>query len=106
MFARIIRARATRLAAAAGLTATIVTGGVAASVTEASTPTGATISDTSTSTTWTGGPFLVPNVTAQAGSPVCTAPTSCDDFALRVQTPAGYGDTHQLNIQVSWPTSA
>jgi hypothetical protein len=101
----LVRTRTTRLLAAAALTASVVATGVSA--TEASTPNAGTVSDTSTSTTWTGGPFVVANVTAQAtGLPNCTAPQSCDDFTLHVSTPAGYGDTHQLRIQVGWPTAA
>ncbi|MBF4763492.1 pre-peptidase C-terminal domain-containing protein [Nocardioides islandensis] len=102
---RVARSRSARLLTAAALTAVLVTGGVA--ITEASTPTEGTVSSTATSTSWTGGPFLVPNVTAQAtGLPDCTAPQSCDDFTLHVSTPAGYGDTHQLRIQVGWPNTA
>ena len=102
---RVARSRSARLLTAAALTATLVTGGVA--ITEASTPTEGTVSSTATSTSWTGGPFLVANVTAQAtGLPDCTAPQSCDDFTLHVSTPAGYGDTHQLRVQVGWPNTA
>ena len=102
---RITRTRSARLAAAVILTAALVSGEVAA--TQASTPNSGTVSDSATSTTWTGGPFLVANVTAQAtGLPVCTVPQSCDDFTLHVNTPAGYGDTHQLRVQVGWPNAA
>jgi hypothetical protein len=62
------------------------------------------VSDTSTSVTWTGGPFVAPNVTGNAlDSPTCSVPQSCDDFTLHVSTPAGYDATHSLKIDVSWP---
>ncbi len=74
---------------------------------DASTPTQGTVSTSALSTSWTGGPFTVPNVTGNAtGDPICTAPQSCDDFTLHVRTPAGYGDTHQLRIQVTWTNTA
>jgi hypothetical protein len=73
----------------------------------ASTPTEGTVTDTSTSVSWTGGPFAVPNVTGTAlDAPDCTVPQSCDDFTLHVSTPAGYGDTHSLRIDVNWPETA
>ena len=41
---------------------------------------------------WAGGPFVAPNATGNAlDQPDCTAPPSCDDFTLHVDTPAGYG---------------
>ena len=57
--------------------------------------------------TWSGGPFVVPNTTGTAlDAPDCSAPQSCDDFLLHVSTPAGYGDAHQLKIDVSWANTA
>jgi hypothetical protein len=88
---------------AVAATALAISGAVAAS---GSTPSAGTVTDTSGARTWTGGPFLVANVTAQAGDPVCTVPQSCDDYALTVSTPAGYGDTNNLKISVGWPNSA
>jgi hypothetical protein len=73
----------------------------------ASSPDEGIVSDTSTSTSWGGGPFVEPNVTGTAlDAPDCTVPQSCDDFTLHVSTPAGYGDAHSLKIEVSWPTTA
>jgi hypothetical protein len=92
------------LAVAALATLTLVLGLDTAGV--ASTPTRGTVSDTARSVSWTGGPFAVANPTAQAlDSPDCSVPSSCDDFALHVDTPAGYGDSHQLKIDVKWPDS-
>jgi len=92
-------------AAALALTAAALTLGNGA--TDASTPSSGTVTDTARSTSWGGGPFLVPNVTAQAGdAPVCTVPQSCDDYALNVSTPAGYGLDHQLVVKVGWVNTA
>ncbi len=72
----------------------------------ASTPAGGSVSDTSTTTSWSGGPFVVANVTATAGEVQCGTATPCDDYQLTVSTPAGYGTDHQLKIKVSWPNPA
>ena len=73
----------------------------------ASSPGEGTVSDSSTSVSWTGGPFVAPNTTGTAlDAPDCSAPQSCDDFTLHVSTPAGYGDTHSLKVDVTWPQTA
>src|SRR3954451_16892688 len=93
--------RLTGLAAAAALVAAALTTSTSA---QASSPTEGSVSDISPSVSWGGGPFVAPNPTAQAsGLPDCTAPSSCDDFTLRVSAPAGYGETHALKIDVTWP---
>ena len=57
--------------------------------------------------TWTGGPFAVPNATGNAlDQPDCSAPQSCDDFTLHVDTPRHYGAHHQLKVRVGWSNSA
>src|SRR4051795_671358 len=73
---------------------------------DAATPTEGSVSDTATTTTWTAGPFVAPNTSAQAGDPVCGSPQLCDDYTLHVSTPPGYGDGHQLAISVSWANTA
>ena len=73
---------------------------------DAATPTEGSVSDTATSTTWTAGPFVAPNASAQAGDPVCGSEQLCDDYTLHVSTPPGYGDGHQLAISVSWANTA
>ncbi|MEP7020275.1 MAG: CARDB domain-containing protein [Pseudonocardiales bacterium] len=98
-----MRAAHTRLAAVVFTAALVCTGVVAAS---GASPSAGTITDTSGPRTWTGGPFLVANATGTAGAPVCTVPTSCDDYVLTVATPAGFGDTNSLKIQVGWPNAA
>ena len=72
---------------------------------DAATPTGGAVSDGSRSIQWTGGPFVVPNVTGTSGTVTC-GPGLCDDFALHVSTPSGYGASHQLKVTVGWPVAA
>jgi hypothetical protein len=98
-----LRSRTTRLTALAALLAA----GVGVSTADAATPTEGSVSDTSTTTSWTGGPFLTANVTGTAlDQPDCSAPTSCDDFTLHVSTPAGYGTDHVLTVKVGWTNTA
>ena len=61
-----------------------------------------TISSANPTITYSDGPFVVPNATAQAGDPICTVPMSCSDFALTV---AVDDPTKQVRISVSWPIS-
>ncbi len=101
----LLRSRIAWTAAAATLAAGFLV--AESGSTTASTPSSGSISDTATSTSWGGGPFLVANITGTAlDTPDCSLPESCDDFTLNVSTPAGYGDDHQLVIKVSWPTTA
>jgi PKD domain len=71
-------------------------------------PPNGTVSPASPTLTYTGGPFVAPNVTAQAGPPICTAPMSCDDFILTVDMSPGPNPdpAKQVKIVVSWPVSA
>ncbi len=73
----------------------------------ASTPSSGSVTAGSPIASRGGGPFTVPNVSGTAtGTPDCTAPGACDDFTLKVTTTATYGATHNLKIDVSWPTAA
>lgn len=71
-------------------------------------PPSGTISLASPSLTFSGGPFIAPNPTAQAGPPVCTVPMSCDDFALTVNMTGGPNPdpAKHVKISVGWPISA
>jgi hypothetical protein len=101
----VARRRTAVRAAVLALTAAAITFGSA--TTDASTPSSGTVTDTSTSTAWGGGPFVVPNATAQAlDAPDCSVPQSCDDYTLNVSTPAGYGLDHQLVVKVGWSNTA
>jgi hypothetical protein len=78
----------------------------------ATTPSNGTISDSSTSVTYTGGPFTVPtNATDNASGPVtCDAADPCDDFPLTINISSAYKTAHPddlVKIVVSWtdPTS-
>jgi len=65
------------------------------------------VSDSSTTATWTAGPFAVPNATGAAGDPTCgSAATPCDDYKLSVGVPSGYDADHSLRVDVKWPNSA
>ena len=44
-------------------------------------------------------------ITGAAGDVAC-GPQLCDDFALHVSTPAGYGSSHQLTVKVAWAQAA
>lgn len=103
----LIALRVKRLTGLAATCALVCAAPTYSSTAEASTPDHGTVSDTSTSASWGGGPFVAPNPTGTAlDAPDCTSPQSCDDFTLHVSTPAGYGDTHALKIDVTWPTAA
>ena len=85
----------------------LVGGAVSLSSAQAATPAEGTVTGSSRTVTWSGGPFAAPNATGNAlDQPDCTAPDSCDDFTLHVSTPAGYGQDHQLVVKVKWPQSA
>ncbi len=100
---RLVRSRTLRATALAVL----VAGGLTMSTADAATPTEGSVSDTSTTTSWSGGPFVAPNATGSVQDPPdCSVPTSCDDFTLHVSTPAGYGTDHDLVIKVGWTDTA
>lgn len=91
-----------RRGVALGAAALLVAGLTAFAGAEAATPSSGTVSDGAPTLTYTGGPFLVSNPTGTAGDVDCSLPNSCDDFALTVNTPAGYGDGHALKISTRW----
>ncbi|WP_431961938.1 hypothetical protein [Actinacidiphila sp. bgisy160] len=90
---------------AAGLLA-LVAGTLPSASAGAATPPTGSISDTAPTTTWSAGPFAVPNVSGTAGTVSCGNVQPCDDYALRVSVPAGYDAGHSLRIDVRWPGSA
>jgi hypothetical protein len=94
-----------RLALAATLGAAVLMA-PAALPADAADPSSGTVTDTSTTVTWSAGPFATPNPTNAAGDPTCNAVTVCDDYALHVSTPPGYGGGHQLAISVAWANTA
>lgn len=73
---------------------------------DAATPASGSVSDTAPTTTWSAGPFAVPNVSGTAGGDVtCGDAQLCDDFALRVSVPSGYDAGHSLRIDIKWPNA-
>ncbi len=70
----------------------------------AATPPSGTLTETSGPLTYTSGPFLISNPSAQAALDCTTLP--CDDFALTVNLPATYANTHNIVISTSWPLAA
>ena len=74
--------------------------------TQAATPTGGSLSPSAPNLHYTAGPFAVPNVTGTTGTVDCSAPGSCDDYALNVATPAGSAASYTVKVSVSWPNSA
>jgi hypothetical protein len=73
---------------------------------DAADPSSGTVTDSSTTVTWSAGPFATSNPTGAAGDPTCNAATVCDDYALHVSTPPGYGGGHQLAISIGWTNTA
>lgn len=99
--------RRTRLLVAVTAVGALVAGAIGIGTADAASPTSGTLSDTSGPVTWSGGPFVTANVTAQVnGEPDCTLPSSCDDFALHVSAPAGYDTDHNVQIKVGWSNTA
>ncbi len=75
----------------------------------AATPASGTLTDVSGPITYTAGPFLVPNPTPVPevdSGPECDNPIQpCDDYALTVSVPAGYGATHPyaaVKVTMGW----
>jgi hypothetical protein len=66
---------------------------------QAATPTSGTLTPTSGILQWSGGPFTPPGAPTAACT---TKPPTTDDFKLTVKTPAGYGLSHRLQIQVDF----
>jgi PKD repeat protein len=74
--------------------------------TKAAMPANGTLTNNSGPITYTAGPFLVPNPTAQAGDgPICNAATPCDDFILNVNVTPGTQTNYKVKIAVAWPVS-
>jgi len=76
----------------------------------APTPPGATISPATTVITYTSGPLsgINPSGTTGVVDPVCI-PNSCDDFALTIDLPQSYRDTHEddvVLVRLSWTNAS
>ena len=66
----------------------------------AANPSSGTLSASNPTLTYTGGPHLISNPSAQVGLNCTELP--CDEYALTVDLPASYEETHQIRINVSW----
>ena len=69
------------------------------------TPPNGTLTDSSGPVTFTGGPYLVANPSAQAnGIPTCNAVLVCDEFALTVSgLSAATTASKYIRVEVRWP---
>jgi hypothetical protein len=66
----------------------------------AANPASGTLSVANPTLTYTTGPNLVSNPTGTVALDCATLP--CDEYALSVDVPAAYEDTHQVRIHISW----
>ena len=75
----------------------------------AATPSSGTLTDTTTTLTYTAGPFVVPNVTDNVnGTPTCSATVpaeQCDTYTLTVNVAAADKTTKQINVSISFPNA-
>jgi hypothetical protein len=70
-------------------------------------PSSGTLSVANPDITYTSGPFVVSNPSAQAADePVCTTQQVCDDFTLTVSVPASFENTHNIEVRTFWDNSA
>lgn len=84
--------------------------GMIAGVATASTPPSGTVSPSTPSITFTGGPFTSVNPSNNVqDEPDCSlVPNSCDDFLLTISIPPGYTATHPgevVTVSVGWTTA-
>jgi len=82
------------------LLACIALSAVALPTAEGATPAAGTVSPTAASTSWTGGPFLVPN---PSGTCVGTVTPGCDTFSLTIAPPATGSYTVNVAVTPSSP---
>ncbi len=64
-----------------------------------------TLSTSTTTLTYTHGPFFVANPSDQVGPPTCTAATPCDDYTLNVNVPSGTDATQQIAVNFTYDQS-
>ena len=68
-------------------------------------PSSGTLSPTTATLTYTGGPFDFDNDSAPAGgvTPTCAAPAlPCDQFALKVSIPPADGTSYVVTVSIGW----
>jgi len=74
----------------------------------AASPSSGTISPSTPSLAYGGGPFMSINQTDQDGATtiVCSPASPCDDFALGISIPSGDTNTYIFTVKVSWTDKA
>jgi hypothetical protein len=104
---RVVRGRMKILKSRAFLASSLCfAAALAASVAgSAASPGSGTLTPTSGPLSYSGGPNLVSNPSGTAGEVDCVT-LPCDDFALTINVPASYEDTHQVRIEITWPIPA
>ena len=70
----------------------------------AASPASGTLSVASPTLTYSAGPNLVSNPSGTAELNCTELP--CDEYALTIDVPASYENTHQVRIHISWPSPA
>ncbi|MDP9024153.1 MAG: hypothetical protein M3N13_02105, partial [Candidatus Eremiobacteraeota bacterium] len=67
-----------------------------------------TLSPSTPTLTYSGGPFTASNQTSPTGDtpPICTSATPCDQYALTVAIPAGDTKTYRVTVSVGWTNTA
>jgi hypothetical protein len=70
----------------------------------AGTPSSGTLSPAHPLITYTGGPFATSNPSSPVGEnpPVCSPATPCDDFALKIDIPAGDNNNYSAVVTIDW----
>jgi hypothetical protein len=80
-------------------------------IASAAMPSSGTISETTPTLTYTGGPFPVSNPTPSpiSSAPTCNAAATCDPFTLTVTLPANYATLHPdhfVSVRIDWESLA
>lgn len=68
----------------------------------AANPSSGTLSVANPTLTYTAGPFAISNPSGTAGEVQCNAQFPCDEYALTVNVPAGYDNTHSIKVTTTY----
>lgn len=93
------------LIALALMACVVATFSVATFIGSAATPSSGTLSTATPLLTYTAGPFLVSNPSAQAGPADCVT-LPCDEYTLTVTGLPNLGTTHDVVVTVQWDVAA
>src|SRR5438128_1009219 len=78
-------------------------------LTRAGTPPSGTLSPSTPSLSYSGGPFANDNDSAPVGgvTPTCAGDVlPCDQYALKVSSPPSDGTSYLVTVSISWPRTA